>query len=410
MNKIEISSQLCRGLCYYLYLKRFGIILDTDSVSNREPVIEHKLWDCIEILDLDPAQSVPLRNVVALVKNLKTTLVKAQDKCNAVDSIISYAESVGYLDTIECRALLQSLLDLLRVSATLYIQIAIQFENPENIEMIKQLPNVFPTRADFGIDSTPWLEEFADVPFSHWNDSVKSDPRRCKLRSEALSLEELFVELMERFYAIQKSDRVKASRQGATGTGRHAQVAIQWDLETTLKEAEKRELVKIQEDLQMMHSLQAQFSSQVDRARDPLDSSENNLNSTRIHTQESSLALVNAARARSRTWTLEGGALGVVCGAITGLLAGPVGAVIGGAAGGALGTMTGQALRSRKRQQLNRVEQNLSRRGDAMWHSGETDDLVSAEERPETAPREAVMQPRTIAGCAGMPVTFYPLR
>lgn len=465
MSTLQVSSLLCRGLCYYLYLRRYGL-LDNDgssvgSTSQPRPLCSasssphsYKLWDCIDILDLEPAlsQKLPLKSVASLVKNLKSTLGKANDKCDAIDAILEYVGCADACsDLVECHSLLQSILELLRVSATLFVRIALQFETSENVEIIRNLRTEFPQKPNFDTNQSTWLEAFADIPFARSGqtlgeeDSSRVNPKTRKLYAESLSLEETLLGLMKRFYTLQRSEQIRAKGSSMSSPANtyeaHPQprATIQWDLEATLIEADKKELDRIRDDLLMMQSLQHSFSSEVVKSKDPLDETEANISSARMYTQESSVALVGSARTRSRTWTLEGGIFGAFCGAITGLLAGPVGAAVGIAAGGALGGVTGQALKSRQRNQLAQLEESLQHRispqtpshthlattyrkyGENDLRSFESDSHIGPMSDAETTSHQDnqrfreqrdsgsdVRRPRQcrIAGCATLPVTF----
>eukprot|EP01054_Gregarina_sp_Poly1_P009942 Gregarina_sp_Poly_1__9941@NODE_655_length_6925_cov_131_526684_g303_i1_p3_GENE_NODE_655_length_6925_cov_131_526684_g303_i1NODE_655_length_6925_cov_131_526684_g303_i1_p3_ORF_typecomplete_len293_score39_07WEMBL/PF05701_11/0_042_NODE_655_length_6925_cov_131_526684_g303_i145235401 len=288
MQNIEVNSQLCRGLCYYLYLKRFGIILvDTGTeFSGIDGGGSSRLWDCLVSLNLDGQTKAPLRTITCHIKDLKVTLIKAQDKLGTIYSTLEFANTVASLDIIECRTQLQALLDLLQVSVTLYIKIALQFESNENVEIIRHLPGVFPVQRNFSLGPERWLHEFEDVPFTQRHDR---DPRKNKLHAETLALERVLLKTLDDFYQIQNLDCVKAAsyRQSVPVSSLDLKtISIQWDMGATLLNTEKQELHKIRDDLRLMQSLQETFSGEVNNAKGSLEHTETNLNQARGHSQE----------------------------------------------------------------------------------------------------------------------------
>eukprot|EP01056_Protomagalhaensia_sp_Gyna25_P000825 Protomagalhaensia_sp_Gyna_25__824@NODE_139_length_4936_cov_50_921789_g109_i0_p3_GENE_NODE_139_length_4936_cov_50_921789_g109_i0NODE_139_length_4936_cov_50_921789_g109_i0_p3_ORF_typecomplete_len418_score66_95DUF1269/PF06897_12/8_4e06DUF3482/PF11981_8/8_7e06Sporozoite_P67/PF05642_11/0_0015DUF456/PF04306_13/0_0029TraT/PF05818_12/0_0048DUF3040/PF11239_8/0_16DUF3040/PF11239_8/1_3e02Glyzipper_Omp/PF13488_6/0_011Prominin/PF05478_11/0_74Prominin/PF05478_11/0_94DUF4126/PF13548_6/0_1WEMBL/PF05701_11/3_4e0 len=401
----DIGSAACRGLCYYLYLKRYGVHNDP---AEQPPNRLMTLWECMQLLDLD-VRTAP-KNIGVLLRSLRTTLAKAQDKINDIRSVTSYADSVGCLDSIECRQLYRSTLDLLRVSATLYIQVALELDAPENIELIRTLPQRFPERPGL---SGQWLAGFSGVPFIHIDGKLYKDPRKQKLYKEALSLEATLLKAMHDFYDSQ-TQTPRATRGGTRcptfPTSHQPQASIRWDLDSTFQVSEHRELQRIQDDLQMVKSLQEALANEVEKSRDPLDQTESNMGNSRNQCRQVNMELIASARERSRSWTLEAGAVGAVCGAVAGLLAGPAGAVVGLAAGGALGGATGQALKTRQRQQLTELEERLQRPSLEAVDVNGGEPLASARSSEQTASVRPPTRTRTRVyqyGGSAAPISFY---
>lgn len=132
------------------------------------------------------------------------------------------------------------------------------------------------------------------------------------------------------------------------------------DLDAETAEMRAEQTSQILKDMQNLKQIQQTIAEVTEEQSENLGLIEDNVSGMRENTANGGHEVANAARSKSRSWTIKGGLGTSAVGAVVGLACGgPVGAAIGAAAGGGVGGLSGKFLKKKYRQGVDSAEAAL---------------------------------------------------